>query len=1298
MVLCNSYSNTILHVKSYYMKYRLRFTFIIFVLIMIKAFAQQGKLDSNFNIHDNGVSGDGFDSAVRTLALQSDGNLIVGGDYLNFNGKPISYLCRLNKDGGIDATFETGTGFNGKVYASHIQSDGKIIVGGNFTTYNGVAVGRLIRLNTDGSLDTSFDTSIGAGNAIVYQIAQQIDGKIIIAGSFTTYNGIIVNRIARILPDGSLDSSFLTGTGASLNITNIAVQSDGKIILAGNFSVFNGFPAGRIVRLHSDGTTDYTFNAGTGFNDNCSALFLQNDGKILIGGKYTQYNGQTSNRIIRLNEDGSADPGFLSGSGFSNGIVYTIKTDISGNIMVGGSFSDLYDDSKVNRLVLLHWDGTIKTDFDIGSGPASASVLSLNNLSDGSWYIGGSFSVFDSQNQGRLAKIDKHGLHDISYLSADVGFNNSVFKVLPLSDHKAMVFGNFTKYNEIPSSKVIRVSSDGLLDHHFNSGGTGANNAIKTAVQELGGKMIIGGSFTDYNGTICNRIARILSEGQLDTEFITGTGCNGQVLALALQSDQKILVAGNFTKYNGVTIGRIVRLMQNGSLDPTFDTGLGADAAIEAIYVQTDGKILLGGRFTTFNGLLYSRLVRLNSDGSIDSSFSIGTGFDKNVYALHQQSNGKIIIGGSFLSYNGISQKRILRLHNNGVLDADFESGTGFSNGEVRSILVQPDDRILAGGTFSGNYNGTISLRLIRLREKGSYDPSFKVTLNNTLYTMQFTEDNKLLIGGNFNSVSGITKHRIALLKLCNNSSSWNGLDWSKGTPSDSKELAFHEDYTFSVSSNACSCTIDSGKTVTLLSGKTLGLNFDYAGEGILMLENTASLYQSDDDMINTGTIHFKRKTAPILKFDYTYWSSPVENQKLIDVSPGTLSDKFFSYDYTVKNWHQETPSSIMTIGRGYIIRGPQSFSTIIPATYETIFKGIPVNGKINVPIGNADVFNLIGNPYPSAIDADIFLNENSETLTGTLYFWTHNTPLTSNKYNQNDYAVYNLLGGTGTRPSLSSGINETRPDGTITSGQSFFTQSRTSGEVKFDNSMRIAGSNASFFKPAKKVDSQKAKKRKNRIWLNLSNKDGLFKQLLLGYADGATNQFDESFDGEVFNGNPYLNFYSINENKNWTIQGRGLPFQDDDVVPLGYISEIEGDFSIAIDLLDGIFINQSVFLEDKEKHLLHDLKTGPYHFTTEQGNYNSRFQLKFTNKTLDMPEHIKSDDIVVYQLQNKLVVKTNQEPMQKIQIFNMLGQLLFEDSTGTDTVLLENFKPDSQFLILKITTENKLITKKILF
>ncbi|PXY44870.1 calcium-binding protein [Flavobacterium hydrophilum] len=1271
---------------------------IIFCLLSIRNNAQQGKLDLAFNTYDDGLNGDGFNNAVRTLSVQTDGNLIVGGDFLSFNGKPLLHLTRLKTDGTIDENFDTGSGFNGKVYSSLIQPDGKIIIGGNFTSYNGVDTGRLIRLNSDGSHDITFNTSIAAATGIINKIVQESDGKIIIVGSFTKYNGITVNRIARILPDGNLDTSFLTGSGAPTNINCVQIQPDGKIIVAGSFIKFNGIDINRIIRLNPDGSLDMTFNVGTAFNEEIHAMVLQPDGKIILGGEFTAYNGIAANRIIRLNSDGTIDSGFLSGTGLNNGIVYVLKMDAFGSIMTGGSFTDLYNGFEVNRLMLLSPDGTIKPDFDAGAGPGSASVYSLENSIDNGWYIGGSFSVFDSQNQGKLAKIDMNGIHDISYLSAGVGFDNSVLKIVPLSDNKTMVFGNFSKFNGVSSARIARILSDGDLDTTFNSARTGANNTIKTAAQQLDGKMIIAGSFTSYNNTICNRIVRIFPDGSLDNSFVSGSGFNGQVFSVAIQSDQKILVAGNFTKYNTVTYGRIIRLMPDGTIDGDFNAATGANGVIDVMIVQSDGKIILGGRFDIFNGAGYSRLIRLNTDGSVDTSFSIGIGFDKNVYALDLQSDGKIIVGGSFLNYNGVSKKRILRLNSDGTLDATFNSGTGFSNGDVRSILVQPDDRILVGGAFSGNYNGTASLRLLRLSSNGVFDSSFSTSLNSTLYTMGFTTDHKLLVGGNFNSVSGVAKHRIARLKLCNNSSVWDGVNWSNGFPSGGKELTFEEDYLFSASANSCSCSINSGKKVTVSGGKTLGLSFNYSGSGILILEDTASLYQSDDEMVNAGMIYLKRKTTPIRKFDYTYWSSPVENQKLIDVSPTTLSDKFFSFDPVVNYWTEQISSTTMKIGSGYIIRGPQGFSTTVPEKYEAIFKGIPINGKIKTTVGNTDSFNLIGNPYPSALDADAFLTANLDVIKGTLYFWTHNTLFVNNKYASADYAVYNLLGGVGTRAALASGENETLPDGKIASAQSFFVQSLTNGEVKFDDSMRIIEQNSSFFKPAK-VTEKKKMVEKSRIWLNLSNEENAFKQLLIGYIAGATNGYDLPFDGESFNGNEYIDFYSFNEGKNWTIQGRQFPFEDLDEVVLGYKTEINGNFTISIDHLDESFTDQSVYIEDKDKMILHDLKKEPYIFSTEKGTFNNRFVLKFSNKTLHSTAVLKNKKgIVVYQKNAYLIIESDDSAIQKIQVFDIAGKLILEQNTNQNSIIISNLKQKNQLLIFKIKTENALKTEKIIY
>lgn len=1274
----------------------------IFVLFFCHGLgiAQQGKIDVTFNTLDDGEIGDGFDLPVRTLSLQPDQNLIVGGEFLNLNGIAAPYLARLKPDGTPDETFHIGSGFNNKVYASYLQPDGKIIVAGSFTFFNGISAGRIIRLNSDGSYDSSFNTTVGATTGIIYAITPQPDGKILIAGSFTKYNTTPINRIARLLPDGSLDSSFAIGSGSTSNIMNAKVLQDGRILLAGNFDKFNGINANRIICLGLDGHPDASFSVGSGFNDDVSEMVIQLDGKILLGGKFTTYNGTLANRIIRINNDGSVDTSFFSGLGFSNGAVNAIKQDAIGNIMVSGSFTGSYNGGDVNRVCLLNSNGQLLNDIDFGAGPATASVYALENDAEGSWYIGGSFVVFDGLNQGRLAKINPEHEYDTGYLASGIGFDNSVYKVIPLEDKKTIVCGNFKKFNGEMMYRIARLSEDGTTDPTFNTAQFGANNLIKSAGIQLDGKIIIGGNFTKYNDAAANHVLRIYPDGSIDAAFNIGAGPNNsQIHVVAIQQDQKVIIAGNFTKFNDLPAGHIIRLFPDGSRDLTFNSS-GTDGTIEAIVIQSNGKILIGGRFNNFNGAAISHLVRLNQDGSTDSGFNIGEGFDKNVYAIALQSDGKIIVGGNFLSFNRSSQKRILRLNSNGTLDATFDSGTGFNKGDVRCILVQPDDRILVGGTFSGTYKSDISLRLIRLLKSGGFDTTFDARLNGKLFTMGITADYRLMIGGDFNSVSGITKHRIARLKLCLGSTIWDGTSWSNGFPSGGKEVFFKGDYLGLTTANVCSCRIDEGKKVNLLSGNTLSVEFAYSGSGILTLEDSACLYQNDDDMVNTGIIQLKRITTPMLRYDYTHWSSPVDHQKLVDVSPNTLYDKYFSYDYNLKNWKQENPSNTMTPGVGYIIRAPQYFSITDRSKYEAVFTGIPNNGKIITPIGSSDTATLIGNPYPSTLNADAFLRKNASLLKGGLYLWTHNTPVTNLKYTADDYAVYNLLGGVGTRKSLSEGDINQKPDGKIATGQAFFVLSAAKGDVEFSDSMRQIENNSFFYKPGKKQDIvSEPVAEKHRIWLNFENIEGFFKQILIGYVEGATNTFDNDFDAESFEGNTFGDFYSVIEDKKMVIQGRALPFQKSDEVGLGYRSSISGDFTISIDQKDGQFNTLDIFLEDTELKMIHDLKAGPYSFKTEKGSFDKRFVLKYNNAILNVDDIPDNTCRVLVLVKDQIItVDACEELISKVEIFDISGRLIYQKSKIQNTKSsVSKGQFAHQVLFLRTTLENgKTTTRKI--
>jgi hypothetical protein len=332
---------------------------------------------------------------------------------------------------------------------------------------------------------------------------------------------------------------------------------------------------------------------------------------------------------------------------------------------------------------------------------------------------------------------------------------------------------------------------------------------------------------------------------------------------------------------------------------------------------------------------------------------------------------------------------------------------------------------------------------------------------------------------------------------------------------------------------------------------------------------------------VNTGTIQLKRKTTPILKYDYTYWSSPVANQSLYNTSPKTLSGKFYSFNSSSDNWLVEAPSKIMVAAKEYIIRGPQSFSATTRTIYEASFTGIPNNGEKIVLLGPAASFNLIGNPYPSAIDIDVFLKENAALLKGTIYLWSHNTPITNNVYTSDDYAVYNLLGGVGTSPSKNVGVNNFRPDGKVASGQSFFIAAASGGGIaKFNDKMRLVEQNSNFYKMN---NSQKSTElnaiEKHRLWLNVYNTQGAFKQVLVGYMTGATDAYDPFLDGTTINANKYIDFYSICGEKNLVIQAKGLPFNDQEEITLGYKTTVDGNYTIDIDEVDGDLKGQDIYI-----------------------------------------------------------------------------------------------------------------------
>jgi uncharacterized delta-60 repeat protein len=692
----------------------------------------------------------GFNNMVYAIATQADGKILVGGQFITYNGVTENRIIRLNADGSKDTAFNTGTGFNNTVYAITAQTDGKILVGGQFTSYNGVTENRIVRLNSDGSKDTSFNTGTGF-NISVWAIATQADGKILVGGSFTTYNGVNENYIIRLNTDGSKDTAFSTGTGFSSLVYTIATQADGKILVGGAFNAYKGVTENRIIRLNADGSKDTTFITGTGFSSPVRTITTQADGKILVGGEFTTYNGVTENRIIRLNADGSKDTGFNTGTGFNN-TVLAITAQTDGKILLGGAFTT-YNGVTENRIIRLNTDGSKDTAFNTGTG-FNNSVLAITAQTDGKILLGGAFTPYNGFIVNYIVSLNTDGSKDNTF-SIGTGFNNFVLAITTQSDGKIIVGGTFTTYNNsIIENRIIRLNADGSKDTAFSTE-VGFNGSVRAIATQADGKILVGGDFTTYKGVTENYIIRLNANGSKDTSFNTGTEFNNFVWAIAIQADGKILVGGGFTSYNGVTENRIIRLNADGTKDTSFTASTGFDNAVFAIATQADGKILVGGFFNTYQGVTENSIVRLNADGSKDTSFNTGTGFDSTVFAITTQSDGKILVGGNFTTYNDVTENRIIRLNTDGSKDTTFSIGTGFDN-SVRAIELQNDGKIVVGGLFT-NYNGVTENRIITLNTDGTKDTSFisGTGFNSDVYSINQLADGKILVGGNFITYKG---------------------------------------------------------------------------------------------------------------------------------------------------------------------------------------------------------------------------------------------------------------------------------------------------------------------------------------------------------------------------------------------------------------------------------------------------------------------------------------------------------------------------------------------------------------
>jgi hypothetical protein len=510
--------------------------------------------------------------------------------------------------------------------------------------------------------------------------------------------------------------------------------------------------------------------------------------------------------------------------------------------------------------------------------------------------------------------------------------------------------------------------------------------------------------------------------------------------------------------------------------------------------------------------------------------------------------------------------------------------------------------------------------------------------------------------------------------------------------------------------------SIEQDKTLTVTNGITTENDAISVANGGSLVQVTDVDNASANN--NTGKIGVARITQPMYKFDYTYWSAPVGGTTLHDLSPDTPANRYFSWNPTAvspsPNWSVITAGAgTMNAGTGYIIRAPNSYAADAssPASYQTYngsFSGVPNNGTVSTSVSGSDtvdIWNLLGNPYPSAIDASTFLDANvggtNDILGGTLYFWTHNTPYgagTTYAYTAADYATWNGTGQTATTDDTVLN-NDNSPSGKIAAGQAFFVRGTANGTAVFKNTMREKGQNMQFFRGATTAETTTTVE-KNRVWLNLKGANNAFSQTLVGYVTNATNDYDVRYDGESFGGN-FVTFYSVNNGKNLVSQGRALPFVTTDEVPLGYKATGTGNLTIAIDHTDGALATQAIYLKDNVLNVVHDLTAGAYTFAAVAGTFNDRFVLRYLpaenlgNPTFDDA----MNGVTIRKNDATLRINSPYETIDAVMVYDIMGRLVFEQKDcNTNTFEASHIVYSDQTLIVKVRLSNGgVVTKKVL-
>jgi hypothetical protein len=779
------------------------------------------------------------------------------------------------------------------------------------------------------------------------------------------------------------------------------------------------------------------------------------------------------------------------------------------------------------------------------------------------------------------------------------------------------------------------------------------------------------------------------------------------------------------------------QILKNGTtfLNPTIDdiTLSAAGAAASTTLTQPASTALsyeIGNgpsseqSFQVAGADLGSNNVTVTPGTNIELSTTSGSGFATSAITLTPSSGtvatttlyARLIAGLGLGSAGGNATRQVI-VTATGTTNKTIQF-TGSINGINTTTITGGDLSYVAGsggpsaeGSFTVTTNGLTNDLVVTPGSdleisiiSGTDFGSTAITLANTITSQVIYSRLKAgLSAGSYNGAStavvvsstgftNVTKQFTGT--ITDPPTTWNGTSWSNTSgPTTSIDAIIDGNFSTTASGvtagfTAKTLTVNATRSFTINSGHNITVDGAITNNGTITIENNANLVQTAtglDTNSGSGTAIVKRNSASIYLYDYTLWSSPVAGQKLKAFSPNTLDTRFYTYNSGTDLYNVVTTplTTDFAPATGYLIRMPNTDplagynAGTAPLTYPGVFTGVPNNGDVSVLGLTSGKYYAVGNPYPSTISVAAFYTENPNA--GTLYFWRRRNGAAGTAY-----ATRNSVGET----AASGGLT---PSADIAVGQGFFVSPSANLDLKFTNAMRATPSTTAVF-------LRTTTEERSRFWLNLTNTSGAFSQMLVGYLPDATSGVDNAIDGKYINDAP-IALTSIINTEEYTIQGRAHPFVTTDTVPLGFKTNAAGNYTIAIDHVDGLFSSgQAIYLKDNLLNTVNNLSAGSYSFASAIGTFNSRFEVVYQSTLAETNLTFTANSVIAFSENGEIRINSGSTIMELVRMYDLQGRLLVEKKQINSSETKLSTTATNQVLLLEITAANGTkVTKKII-